>query len=61
MVPTARLELAQPKSLPPQDSVSTNSTTSANGLVPDWIMLMYYEVFITDFYCGISAAFEPVF
>ena len=29
MVPTARLELARPKSLPPQDSVSTNSTTSA--------------------------------
>jgi len=29
--------------------------------VPDWIMLMYYEVFITDFYCGISDAFEPVF
>ncbi len=32
MVPTARLELAQPKSLPPQDSVSTNSTTSAKAL-----------------------------
>ncbi len=31
MVPTARLELAQPKSLPPQDSVSTNSTTSAKA------------------------------
>jgi len=28
-VPTARLELAQPKPLPPQDSVSTNFTTSA--------------------------------
>jgi hypothetical protein len=28
-VPTARLELAQLSPLPPQDSVSTNSTTSA--------------------------------
>jgi len=28
-VPSARLELAQPKPLPPQDSVSTNSTTTA--------------------------------
>jgi hypothetical protein len=30
LVPTARLELAQLSPLPPQDSVSTNSTTSAN-------------------------------
>lgn len=30
MVPTARLELAQLSPLPPQDSVSTNFTTSAN-------------------------------
>ena len=30
LVPTARLELAQPKPLPPQDSVSTNFTTSAS-------------------------------
>jgi len=29
MVPTARLELAQLSPLPPQDSVSTNFTTSA--------------------------------
>ena len=60
MVPTARLELARPKSLPPQDSVSTNSTTSAKGLIPlDFnqaparLMLLVY--------CGISPAFEPVF
>ena len=33
MVPTARLELARPRSLPPQDSVSTNSTTSAKAFV----------------------------
>jgi hypothetical protein len=30
-VPTARLELAQLSPLPPQDSVSTNFTTSAGG------------------------------
>lgn len=30
LVPTARLELAQLSPLPPQDSVSTNFTTSAN-------------------------------
>ncbi len=29
LVPTMRLELIRPKSLPPQDSVSTNFTTSA--------------------------------
>jgi len=32
LVPTARLELAQLSPLPPQDSVSTNSTTSASKL-----------------------------
>ena len=31
LVPTARLELAQLSPLPPQDSVSTNFTTSAGG------------------------------
>src|SRR5690606_14649632 len=31
LVPTARLELAQLSPLPPQDSVSTNFTTSARG------------------------------
>ncbi len=41
MVPTARLELAQPRSLPPQDSVSTNSTTSAKGLAPDRYYLLW--------------------
>jgi hypothetical protein len=33
MVPTARLELAQLSPLPPQDSVSTNFTTSAFNVV----------------------------
>jgi hypothetical protein len=32
-VPTARLELAQLSPLPPQDSVSTNFTTSADGML----------------------------
>ena len=32
LVPTARLELARLSPLPPQDSVSTNSTTSAQEL-----------------------------
>jgi hypothetical protein len=31
LVPTARLELARLTPLPPQDSVSTNFTTSANA------------------------------
>jgi hypothetical protein len=33
LVPTARLELAQLSPLPPQDSVSTNFTTSAFSLL----------------------------
>ncbi len=46
LVPTARLELAQLSPLPPQDSVSTNFTTSATrknirragfGLHEDWL------------------------
>jgi len=32
-VPTARLELAQLSPLPPQDSVSTNFTTSAKRFI----------------------------
>jgi hypothetical protein len=40
MVPTARLELAQLSPLPPQDSVSTNFTTSARAFFmigrPEW-------------------------
>jgi hypothetical protein len=32
LVPTARLELAQLSPLPPQDSVSTNFTTSAKDV-----------------------------
>jgi hypothetical protein len=38
MVPTARVELARLAPLPPQDSVSTNSTTSAiNRLLNRWV------------------------
>ena len=39
MVPTMRLELIRPKSLPPQDSVSTNFTTSAVSNGPGWCNL----------------------
>ena len=46
MVPTARLELARPKSLPPQDSVSTNSTTSAMGCPPK-LCLRYSGMSVT--------------
>ena len=35
LVPTARLELAQLSPLPPQDSVSTNFTTSAENKYPE--------------------------
>jgi hypothetical protein len=39
-VPTARLELAQLSPLPPQDSVSTNFTTSAAfSLCPDSVRM----------------------
>ena len=57
MVPTARLELARPRSLPPQDSVSTNSTTSAKGLSP--FHCAGRERVRLRFYCGMSAALEP--
>ena len=40
LVPTARLELAQLSPLPPQDSVSTNFTTSAD------VVLRYYSTVI---------------
>jgi hypothetical protein len=58
MVPTARLELARPRSLPPQDSVSTNSTTSAKELaLPVWQGAHGPDVLRS--YFGISTAFEP--
>src|SRR3569832_520225 len=53
MVPTARLELARPRSLPPQDSVSTNSTTSAKGMRPDRYCLLLRDV--SRFRTGILA------
>jgi hypothetical protein len=42
LVPTARLELAQLSPLPPQDSVSTNFTTSAQRL-------LFYSALVTLF------------
>jgi hypothetical protein len=47
LVPTARLELAQPKPLPPQDSVSTNFTTSASCKTHQFYCIapLYYPIF----------------
>jgi hypothetical protein len=39
LVPTARLELAQLSPLPPQDSVSTNFTTSAGFSLSDGVRI----------------------
>src|ERR1700733_3202452 len=43
LVPTARLELAQLSPLPPQDSVSTNFTTSALSCNPGKQLLNCHE------------------
>ena len=60
MVPTARLELAQLSPLPPQDSVSTNFTTSAitmhfNSAHPS-IQRGFTESCYVVIYFGISPA-----
>src|SRR5574343_1064463 len=55
LVPTARLELAQLAPLPPQDSVSTNFTTSAYifvHLARTWTRQSHLRYF------GISFAFD---
>ena len=72
MVPTVRLELTQLSPLPPQDSVSTNFTTSAlRALLREWREL-YIKQFTrscaaakksadrhaTTIYFGMSFAFE---
>ena len=61
MVPTARLELARPRSLPPQDSVSTNSTTSAKEHAPLRFAAGAVRRMLLYFYCGMSPALEPAF
>ena len=45
LVPSARLELAQLSPLPPQDSVSTNFTTTAVFLVQKTSSLNYLVVY----------------
>ncbi len=56
LVPTARLELARLSPPPPQDGVSTNSTTSANNFPPgDAIAVSSPAVKV---YFGISFTFE---
>ena len=60
MVPTMRLELIRLAPLPPQDSVSTNSTTSANSNAATRCrgIAKSYK----DSYLGISPAFDaPLF
>src|SRR6516165_3472419 len=66
MVPTARLELAQLSPLPPQDSVSTNFTTSAAflfapGSHEEWLAgqpRILVEGDHRNYFCGIAAAPE---
>ncbi len=73
LVPTVRLELTQLTLLPPQDSVSTNFTTSANALTTDYQILAKFKLYTainlqrthqqklsTTFraYCGMSFARE---
>src|SRR5690606_7588356 len=53
LVPTARLELAQLSPLPPQDSVSTNSTTSAGK---DQNNSIYFSAYSSG-----ACNFQPVF
>ena len=56
MVPTARLELARLSPPPPQDGVSTSSTTSALK-IPQLITLTLLLSKNNQF--GISSTFEP--
>ena len=66
LVPTARLELTRLSPLPPQDSVSTNFTTSALQLqrravfrITGIAAPLYYSMqFIRTCYFGISFVFE---
>ena len=51
LVPSMRLELTRLSALPPQDSVSTNSTTTARG----------FKMEIISRYFGIWLALEPSF
>jgi hypothetical protein len=58
LVPTARLELAQLSPLPPQDSVSTNFTTSALSCNPGKQLLIAANRFKTRIITGLTSLFN---
>src|SRR5580698_2109997 len=58
LVPTARLELAQLSPLPPQDSVSTNFTTSALSRNPGKQLLIAANRFKTRIITGLTSLFN---
>ena len=57
-MPTARLELAQLSPLPPQDSVSTNFTTSALSCNPVNQLLIAGNRFENKIITGLSSLFN---
>lgn len=57
VVPTARLELAQLSPPPPQDGVSTNSTTSATKFLRNNVEMISINPIYYD-YSGIRFAFD---
>src|SRR5476651_2437525 len=58
LVPTARLELAQLSPLPPQDSVSTNFTTSALSCNPGKQLLIAANRFKNKIITGLTSLFN---
>ena len=58
VVLTARIELAWLSPLPPQDSVSTNSTTSAQGLAGLAAVVKYITIAQLNMPWGILGAFR---
>src|SRR5438876_6432659 len=58
LMPTARLELAQLSPLPPQDSVSTNFTTSALSCNPGKQLLIAANRFKTRIITGLTSLFN---
>ena len=57
-MPTARLELAQLSPLPPQDSVSTNFTTSALSCNPGKQLLIAGNRFKNKIITGLTSLFN---
>src|SRR5471030_3435408 len=58
LVPTARLELAQLSPLPPQDSVSTNFTTSELSCNPEKQLLIAGNRFKNKIITGLTSLFN---